>query len=246
MEDEYTAVFEEKRTALNNMVVALANENESLATAENEKALNLDIRGKEIRENVKSLVKLSNPSAETNDKDYIFMTFVMDHLPIGMIGLLFAVMFSAAMSSTASELNALASTTTVDLYKRSLKKDGDPLHYLKSSRWFTLLWGLLAIAFATYASLFENLIQAVNLLGSLFYGSILGIFLVAFYFKAIKSHAVFIAALLAEACVLYIHYINATDTAPEWLQMGYLWYNVVGCGLVILFGYALQLVLRKE
>jgi len=174
------------------------------------------------------------------------MTFVMDHLPMGLVGLLFAVMFSAAMSSTASELNALASTTTVDLYKRSLNRNGDPLHYLQSSRWFTLLWGILAISFATYASLFENLIQAVNILGSLFYGSILGIFLVAFYFKRIQGHAVFIGALMAEVCVLYIHYLNSSETAPEWLEMGFLWYNVVGCVLVIVFGYMLQPFFRKQ
>ena len=121
-----------------------------------------------IREEVKHLVKKNNPKAETNDKDYIFMSYVMDYLPHGVIGLLFAVMFSAAMSSTASELNALASTTTVDLYKRSVKKNETDKHYLNSSKYFTLLWGVLAIIFATTASLFENLIQAVNLLGSLF------------------------------------------------------------------------------
>jgi Na+/proline symporter len=165
----------------------------------------------------------------------------MDYLPVGMVGLLFAVMFSAAMSSTSSELNALASTTTIDLYKRSINKRGTDLHYLKSSKWFTFLWGLLAILFATYASLFENLIQAVNLLGSLFYGTILGIFIVAFYVKKIQANAVFIAAILAELCVICIHYLNANETAPPFLTMGYLWYNVVGCMLVVLFGYLLEI-----
>ena len=245
LEIQYTEVFEEKKATLNDLVIAIEREDEAVVSEASGKAMLLYERSKEIREEVKILVKQSNPDAETNDKDYIFMTFVMDHLPVGLVGLLFAVMFSAAMSSTSSELNALASTTTIDLYKRSLKKDGDPLHYLKSSRWFTLLWGILAIAFATYASLFENLIQAVNLLGSLFYGSILGIFLVAFYFKAIKSHAVFYAAIGAEACVIYIHYMNSNGSAPEWLNMGYLWYNVVGCVLVIVFGYLLQAIIRK-
>jgi SSS family solute:Na+ symporter len=150
------------------------------------------------------------------------------------------------MSSTASELNALASTTTIDLYQRSIHRKGTDKHYLKSSRWFTLAWGLLAITFATYASLFENLIQAVNLLGSLFYGTILGIFLVAFYFKSIKGNAVFVAALLAEVCVIYLHYLNATDLAVGVLKMGFLWYNVVGCLLVIVFGFLLQVVLPKR
>ena len=146
-----------------------------------QKILDLEDEMMEVRQDVKVLVKLNNPTVEINDKDYIFMSYVMDYLPHGIIGLLFAVMFSAAMSSTASELNALASTTTVDLYKRSMVKNKTDYHYLKSSKYFTFLWGVLAIVFATTASLFENLIQAVNLLGSLFYGTILGIFIVAFF-----------------------------------------------------------------
>jgi Na+/proline symporter len=140
----------------------------------------------------------------------------------------------------------LASTTTVDLYKRSIRTDADDAHYLRSSKGFTLLWGVLAIVFATTASLFENLIQAVNLLGSLFYGTILGIFLVAFYVKRVQGHAVFIAALLAEACVLGIHFLNANNIAPEWLTMGYLWYNMVGCGLVVGFGVVVEEGLRRK
>ncbi|NNK81207.1 MAG: sodium:solute symporter, partial [Flavobacteriales bacterium] len=183
--------------------------------------------------------------AETNDKDYVFMSFVMGYLPVGMVGLLFAVMFSAAMSSTASELNALASTTTIDLYRRRLKGERSDKHYVRSSKWFTLLWGILAILFATYASLFENLIQAVNLLGSLFYGTILGIFLVAFYFKRVQGNAVFVAALIAEAIVIWIHYMNDAGIAPKLLTMGYLWYNVVGCLLVILLGLFIQAFNRR-
>ena len=244
---EFNEVFEEKRSTLSDLVLAVNSNNELVVAELTEKALSLESKSNEIREEVKDLVKKSNPSAETNDKDYVFMTFVMDHLPIGLVGLLFAVMFSAAMSSTAAELNALASTTTIDLYKRTVKSDGDPLHYLKSSRWFTLLWGILAILFATYASLFENLIEFVNILGSLFYGTILGIFLVAFYFKSIQGHAVFYASILAWLCVMYIFVVNRLEIAPDWLTMGYLWYNVVGCVLVILFGYILQLtVFRKR
>lgn len=193
-----------------------------------------------MREKGKEIIQQALPDAETNDKDYIFMTFVTDHIPVGMVGLLFAVMFSAAMSSTASELNALGSTTTIDIYKRSIRKKGSEVHYLQSSRWFTFLWGVLAIIFATTASLFENLIQAVNLLGSLFYGTILGIFLVAFYFKRLRSNAVFFGAILAEAVVIYIHYLNVNPSYAGSLKMGYLWYNVVGCGLVIIFAAILE------
>jgi len=195
---------------------------------------------------VKTLVKENNPKAETNDKDYIFMTYVINHLPKGVIGLLFAVMFCAAMSSTASELNALASTTTIDIYKRSIKKEADPTHYLKSSKFFTLMWGVLAIIFATTASLFENLIQAVNLLGSLFYGTILGVFVVAFYFKKIQSNAVFYAAIIAEIIVIVIHYLNTLSSCPNWIKMGYLWYNVVGCLLVVLVGAIIQLTITSR
>lgn len=243
---EYTAVFNQKKDKLKELVNAVNNKDEALINQKQEEVLALQNKVEALRTETKDLVKQVNPKAETNDKDYIFMTYVMDYLPVGMIGLLFAVMFSAAMSSTASELNALASTTTIDLYKRSINKKGDEKHYLKSSRWFTFMWGVLAILFATTASLFENLIQAVNYLGSIFYGTILGIFVVAFYFKKIKGNAVFIAAILAEIAVIVIDLLNRYELAPEWLQIGYLWYNVIGCGLVVLLGWLLQLILKNK
>lgn len=246
LETEHTELFNAKKDVLTTLALQAQNDDEAAMRISQAEALELEAKSKVVREKVKSLVTQVNPKAETNDKDYIFMGFVMDNLPIGMIGLLFAVMFSAAMSSTASELNALASTTTIDLYQQSINKKGSDTHYVKSSRWFTLGWGLLAITFATYASLFENLIQAVNLLGSLFYGTILGIFIVAFYFKWIKGNAVFIAALLAESVVIYIHYLNANGEASGILEMGYLWYNIVGCLLVVVFGFLLQVVLPKS
>ena len=246
LETEHTELFNAKKDVLTTLALQAQNDDEAAMRISQAEALELEAKSKVVREKVKSLVTQVNPKAETNDKDYIFMGFVMDNLPIGMIGLLFAVMFSAAMSSTASELNALASTTTIDLYQRSINKKGSDTHYVKSSRWFTLGWGLLAITFATYASLFENLIQAVNLLGSLFYGTILGVFIVAFYFKWIKGNAVFIAALLAESVVIYIHYLNANGEASGILEMGYLWYNIVGCLLVVVFGFLLQMVLPKS
>jgi solute:Na+ symporter, SSS family len=184
---------------------------------------------------VTDLIKKSNPDTEVKDTDYVFITFVMDHLPHGLIGLLLAVIFCAAMSSTSSELNALASTTCVDLYKRSMKQQGTDQHYLNASRWFTVLWGAIAIFFAVVASMLENLIVAVNILGSLFYGTILGIFLAAFYFRYITSHAIFFAALIAEAVVLVCY---AT------LKIGFLWYNVIGCMLVILLASLLQIFIK--
>ncbi len=246
LEAEHTSIFEAKKKILSTLAVHAENKDEKAVRRSQKIAIELENKANQVRQKVKNLVTQVNPKAETNDKDYIFMRFVMDNLPIGMIGLLFAVMFSAAMSSTASELNALASTTTIDLYQRSVYKNGSDKHYVKSSRWFTLAWGLLAITFATYASLFENLIQAVNLLGSLFYGTILGIFLVAFYFKLIQGHAVFVAAIIAESIVIILHYLNANDMAIGLLKMGYLWYNIVGCMLVIALGFIFQLVLPNQ
>ena len=238
LETQYGNLHNQKKIAINN---SFTKEQSNIQSKESKaKILAYESEMNSIREEVKHLVKKNNPKAETNDKDYIFMSYVMDYLPHGVIGLLFAVMFSAAMSSTASELNALASTTTVDLYKRSVKKNETDKHYLNSSKYFTLLWGVLAIIFATTASLFENLIQAVNLLGSLFYGTILGIFIVAFYLKKIQANAVFYAAILAEVMVILIHYVNTLENPPEWLKMGYLWYNLVGCILVVIFGLLFQ------
>lgn len=246
IENQYTEVFNQKKQEIKKMVNAVNAENNAAVLEAKSSVLALQDETNRLRDEAKKVIKKASPTAETNDKDYIFMTYVMDFLPIGMVGLLFAVMFSAAMSSTSSELNALASTTTIDLYQRSINKNATEMHYLKSSKWFTLLWGVLAIVFATYASLFENLIQAVNLLGSLFYGTILGIFIVAFYVKFIKGNAVFYGAILAELCVVYIHYLNENAIAPSFLTMGFLWYNIVGCGLVVLFGLLLQLGLGKK
>jgi Na+/proline symporter len=195
----------------------------------------------EIREEVKTLLLTHDPETETRDTDYVFMRFVMDYLPTGVVGLLFAAIFAAAMSSSSSELNALGSTTTVDLYKRSIRKEGSDSHYVMSSKLFTAFWGFGAILFATYASLFENLIQAVNLLGSLFYGTILGIFIVGFFVNWIKGKAVFIAAIGSQALILVVHFFNGKGLMGfEW-NIGFLWYNAIGCLAVVLFGLVLQL-----
>jgi solute:Na+ symporter, SSS family len=245
LENEFKVLHDKKTVDIYSLIDAQKNEDKLRVKELKRSVLSKENKMKEISSNVKTIVIKNNPSAETNDKDYIFMSYVIDYLPRGIIGLLFAVMFCAAMSSTASELNALASTTTIDIYKRSIKKKENDRHYLMSSKYFTLLWGVLAILFATTASLFENLIQAVNLLGSLFYGTILGIFVVAFYIKNAKSNAVFYSAIAAEIMVVSIHFLNHYQIAPNWLQMGYLWYNVVGCLLVILFATLAQKIINR-
>jgi len=161
---------------------------------------------------------------------------VTRHLPIGMIGLLLAVIFSAAMSSTSSELNALATTTVVDLYRRNKKTEQNDKHYLAASKGFTIAWGLVALLFASFASLFDNLIEAVNIVGSVFYGTILGIFVVAFFLKKVKGNAVFLAAVLAEIIVIAIFIMDRKGI----IAIPYLWLNTIGCGLVMLFSLILQ------
>ncbi len=245
LEIEYAENFEQSKAYYMEMLSAIDDKDE---VRENQLRENLtEMSGKQegIRDEVKSLILANDPSAETRDTDYVFMRFVMDNLPQGIIGLLFAVIFSAAMSSTASELNALGSTTTVDLYKRSIKKESTDKHYLNSSKVFTAFWGLGAILFATYASLFENLIQAVNLLGSLFYGTILGIFMVGFFMKFVKGRAVFIGALLSEALILLIHFRNGEGLFGFVWDIGFLWFNAIGCLSVMLFSFIIQSTMKK-
>ncbi len=186
----------------------------------------------QLRIRSKELIKKANPKAEINDKDYVFIHFILNNLPRGLIGLLLAVILSAAMSSTASELNALGSTTTIDLYRRNNQGRSNK-HYLMASKGFTMLWGIIAIGVACVANLFENLIELVNIIGSIFYGNVLGIFLLAFFFSYVKSRAVFIAAISTQGIIVYIWWIDL---------MPYLWLNVVGAILVIAIAFIFQVV----
>lgn len=245
LEKEYSDNFNKSKASYTELLAAIDQEDTQKEATVQQQIKLLKAEQNEIRGEVKSLIVANDPDAETRDTDYVFMRFVMDNLPEGIIGLLFAVIFSAAMSSTASELNALGSTSTVDLYKRSIKKDGDDHHYLVSSKVFTAFWGLGAILFATYASLFENLIQAVNLLGSLFYGTILGIFMVGFFMKWVKGKAVFIAALMSEALILFVHFRNGIGAFSFVWDIGFLWYNALGCLALMLFAALIQLTIKK-
>lgn len=245
LEADYKTKFESKNIEIYALLDAVKADDKELIETSKER-IKEESKGQEaIRSEIKSLILANDPLGETNDTDYVFMRFVMDYLPKGIIGLLFAVIFSAAMSSTASELNALASTTTVDIYKRSMKKSELSRHYMYSSKWFTVLWGGFAILFATYATLFENLIQAVNLLGSLFYGTILGIFLVAFFMKWVKGHAVFLAALITEAVILLIHFNNGGQLLGIPINIGFLWYNAIGSLLLMAVAAIIQLILKR-
>ena len=188
------------------------------------------------RQKAKLLIKKADPQQETNDKDYVFISFILGYLPQGIVGLLLAVILSAAMSSTASELNALAATTTVDLYQRNVGEKS-PAHLVKASQGFTLLWGGIAILFAAFGSLVENLIQLVNIIGSVFYGTILGVFLVAFFLKQVKGKAVFWAAIVSEALVIFIF-------TQDWVS--FLWLNVIGAVLTVGIALLLQQYFMKK
>ena len=200
----------------------------------NEKDLKLKEAAKRIIEkvNIKSTKKI-----ESNDKDYVFIHFIINNLPRGLIGLLLAVILSAAMSSTASELNALASTSAIDLYKRNVRQGKSDTHYVKASKWFTFAWGLIAISVACVANLFDNLIQLVNIIGSIFYGNVLGIFLLAFFIKFVKGNAVFTAALITQAIIIGVFLL-------DWFP--YLWLNILGCVLVMGIAMILQFVVFSD
>ena len=186
-----------------------------------------------LREAYRTEVKAALPDAEANDKDYIFITFIMDHLPIGVIGLLLAMIFSAGMSSTSAELSALATTSVVDV----VRKERTDVQQVLATKWATVFFGLLALGFAAIFSLFENLIQAVNILGSLFYGTILGIFLVAFFLKRVGGTAVFVAALITQVLVLVHFYLDQYNVfavgGQDPLELAFLWYNLLSPGILV-------------
>ncbi len=192
---------------------------------------------KDLRDQAKELITNADKKAETNDKDYVFIFFILNYIPKGLIGLLLAVILSAAMSSSASGLNALASTTAIDIYRRNLKTPKSDKHFVNATKYFTLLWGVIAILFACVGTLFENLIQLVNIVGSIFYGTVLGIFLVGFYIKFIKAHAIFYSALLSQSLIFYIYYLDVVS---------FLWLNFIGALLTILFSTMVQVIVNSN
>jgi len=231
LEEQHESLHRDKQIHIRRMLSAIDNGQE----AEKDRALGVLQESRsaelEIREKAAGLIQQSNPKADTNDTNYIFLSFVVNFMPIGLIGLVLAAILSASMSSTSAELNALASTTVVDIYKRMVKKDGSDRHYLIASKLATVFWGIYAIFFALFANRLGSLIEAVNILGSLFYGTILGIFLVAFYLKKVGSNATFLAAILAEGVVIACYVFT---------EIPYLWYNVIGCLTLILIAIAIN------
>lgn len=238
LEVQHTQLFQERRDEVFRLLDAIHTDNEAAVSQSQDRIAEMMDQNKNIRLQADELILEADPDAKIEDTDYVFITFVTRYLPIGMVGLLLAVIFSAAMSSTSSELNALATTTVIDLYRRSIVKNRDDRHYLQASKWFTIMWGCLALFFAATASLFDNLIQAVNIIGSLFYGVILGIFLVAFFLKWVGGRAVFIGALFAEVIVATVFILDNMEV----IHIAYLWLNLIGCVLCMLFAMMIQLI----
>ncbi len=221
LQKQHAELFSEKREAL----LKLESENGSKDFA---KIQAIEIESQSIRKKAQDLILEVDPKAEKNDVNYIFLTFVTKYLPKGLVGLLIAMILLASMGSMASAFNSLTSTSIIDIYKRLIKPEASESHYLNSSKVVTLFWGIFCVAVALFATKMGSLIEVVNILGSWFYGTILGVFLVAFYIKNIKGGVVFYAAILAEILVLYFYFIDLT---------AFLWLNLIGCVMVMVFSF---------
>lgn len=242
-----------RQATLNTFSMALNADNTADADAARQQLAALDARQNQLRFETKALLYANDPKADPQiaalknqdekkyrsalesaykDTDYVFINFVLGHIPVGLVGLILAMIFCASWSTTASELSALTATSVSDVYRRMIAPGRSDRHYLHASRWATVLWGIFIMAFATYADLFDNLIQAVNMIGSVFYGTILGIFLTAFFLKKVGSRAVFWAAVIGQAVVIFLFFFVDKDA--------YLWYNPLGCGLVMGLAWLIQ------
>ncbi|WP_300978500.1 sodium:solute symporter [Flavobacterium sp.] len=244
LENKLNALSEDKKV-INLLYIDQLNQDYDNPTLRKE-LVALSNKEKDLRDRAKDIITKADPDSETNDKDYVFFHFVLNYLPKGLIGLLLAVILSAAMSSTASGLSALASTTAIDIYKRNLKTEKSETHYLNATKFFTLMWGVIAILFACIGTLFENLIQLVNIIGSIFYGTVLGIFLVGFYLKKVQSQAVFYSAVISQITIFIIYYFAIYIYPSDEEKLGYLWLNFIGALLTIVLSILIQMLCKKK
>lgn len=233
LQTQFDEVFARKRETIQALAAGTSKDASALTAQVRE----YDAEARKIRDDTRQILEQSGASPKSKDSDYVFITFVTNHLPHGVVGLLVAVIFCATMSATSAVLNALGSTTAVDLYRPLLRPQASDHHYVVATKWLTAGWGLVAIAVASFASLVENLIEAGNILASVFYGSILGLFLVAFFLRSVRGSAVFFGAILAQTLVLVLFF-----TA----NIGYLWYNFIGCMAVLVFAWILQQTLFRN
>ena len=236
LEKQYSEAFEKKKVSVENFSEATESKDDSKIEAANSALKQSDNQQLEIRNKAIALIKKNNGKADT-DTNYVFLNFVTHFLPRGLIGLLIAIVFLASMGSTASALNSLASTTVVDIYKRIINPKASDKAYLDASRLATVFWGLVCIGMALYAGKVGNLLEAVNQLGSYIYGTILGVFVVAFYLRKIRGTPVFIAAVLSEVIIIVMGLTNV---------IAYLWLNAIGCFLVIIIAWVVNVLMSPK
>jgi len=237
LEMDYQRLNGEKQGQLRQMLGAIENRNDKDMADTMEKLRLTKASEAGIRQEAIGLIKKNDPLAETNDTNYIFLSFVTRYLPVGLVGLILAAILSASMSASSAELNALASVTVIDIYKRLVRRNAPDRHYVHVSKAATIFWGLYAIGFAQFANHLGSLIEAVNIMGSLFYGTILGIFLIAFYFKKIGGNATFIAAIIAELAVLTCYFFT---------KIPYLWFNVIGCVILVVLANVMNPLVKEQ
>jgi Na+/proline symporter len=238
LEARADTLFVKKQGVLTNLTDALHKNDEQQAEQAKSQLRSLEKERTDLHEQAVEVIKEALPAQDPKDKDYIFIGFILEHLPTGLVGLMFAMIFSASWSTKASELNSLAAASVSDIYRRSLVKGRDDNHYFRASRMATLFWGIFIMIFATYVKLPDNLIQAVNMIGSIFYGTMLGIFFTAFFMKRVGGDAVFYASIVAFSVVVYLFFFVDKDA--------YLWYNPLGCGLVMGISWILQQTLFRK
>lgn len=232
LEARADSIFLQKKQVLTEFNQSLQTGETQAETSARSALINLENQRNELRKEAEVLIKKSAPDSDPKDKDYVFIHYILNYIPTGLVGLMLAMAFCASWGTTSSELTALAATSMSDIYRRSFVRGRSDQYYLKASKWAIVLWGVFIMVFATYADLFDNLIQAVNMVGSIFYGTILGIFFTAFFLKKVGGRAVFYAAVATQAIVAYLFFF--VDKNP------YLWYNPLGCGLVMLFAWLLE------
>lgn len=232
LETQHHDLFQKRKEEVSLLNQAIKSDNETAINLHTKAVNNIIQQEDKVRTDLNALMVKRSDKSETNDTNYVFLRFVLDYLPHGLIGLLIAVIFAASMQSKSAELNALASSSVVDIYKRMFNKNASDEHYLWVSKLGTALWGFYAVGVAMFANKLGSLIEAVNVLGSLFYGTILGVFLTAFFLKRVQGNAVFYSALLAESIVLYMYFFT---------NITFLWFNFIGAFLVMFFGLILQL-----
>ncbi|MBV6440658.1 MAG: hypothetical protein EPGJADBJ_02330 [Saprospiraceae bacterium] len=232
------SLFLQKQTVLQDLTTGLKNGDTGLSGKAQVELQNLENQRTELRIEAEELVKAAAPDVDPKDKDFIFINFILNHLPAGLVGLMIAMIFCASWSTTASEISALTATSVSDIYRRLFVPDRDDNHYFRVSKIATVVWGALITFFAIYFNLFDNLIQAVNMIGSLFYGTILGIFFTAFFLKKVGGKAVFWAAVVTQAVIAFLFFGVSKDP--------FLWYNPLGCGLVMGLSLIFQQTLFKK